>query len=184
MTPQLDGGPCLAQQPTPIGPDETTPELETRLSEIGAELVLRTVDALAADRAESLVQNQAQASKAPRLKKTDGKIDWSRSAIEIRNQIRAFQPWPGSYTHWLRPDGEPLRLIVDRATVVPLDANVSPAATIVPGTVIESTHNRLVVATGKDALALDRIQPSGKRALTPSEFLNGYPVKVGQQFGE
>ncbi len=183
MTPQLDGGPCLAQQATPIGPDETQAELEVRLSEIGAELVLQTIGALAENRAMSILQNQSLASKAPRLKKTDGQIDWSRSAIEIRNQIRAFQPWPASFTNWWRPEGDPVRLILDRATIVSRGTFETLALPVAPGTVLEASHGRLVVATGKDDLSLERIQPSGKRLLTAHEFLNGYPVKVQQVFG-
>ena len=176
MTPQLDGGPCLAQAKTSIGPDETTPELEVRLAETGAELVLNTIAAFATDTAAAIPQDQRQSSKAPRLKKTDGQVDWTRPAAAIRNQIRAFQPWPGSYTHWQRPDGEPLRLILDHATVVPL---ATPAS---PGIVVEVGHGLLVIAAGQDALLLDHVQPSGKRILSTAEFLNGYNVRAGERF--
>ena len=178
MTRQLDGGPCLAQVETAIHPDETMLELEARLAEVGAELVLKTIDALAEDRATSIPQDQSLASKAPRLKKGNGQIVWSRPAEAIRNQIRAFQPWPGSFANWLRPDGEPVRVILDRATVVSLDGAIRE-----PGTVLEASHGRLVIATGKDALSVERLQPSGKRTLAVHEFLNGYPIKVGQRLG-
>ena len=89
MTPGLDAGPCLAQQRTPIDPDEDAGELEARLAALGAELVLRVVDELAAGTAKPIAQDPGEASKAPRLKKEHGAIDWSRSAHEIKNQVRA-----------------------------------------------------------------------------------------------
>ena len=87
MTPKVDAGPCIAQAVTAIGPEETAVELETRLAESGGWLVRRTIDALAEGRLEALPQNSALASKAPRLKKTDGTIDWSRPARASRTRF-------------------------------------------------------------------------------------------------
>src|SRR3990172_7246622 len=89
MTPGLDAGPCLAQQRTPIDPDEDAAALESRLAMLGAGLVLRVVDQLAAGTARPIEQDPGQASKAPRLTKEHGAIDWSRSAAEIKNLVRA-----------------------------------------------------------------------------------------------
>ena len=94
MIPKVDAGPCIAQAETDIGPEETAVELEKRLSELGAWLVLRTIDALKAGNLEALAQDPALASKAPRLKKSDGLIDWSRPAAAIKNQIRAWSHGP------------------------------------------------------------------------------------------
>ena len=105
MTPRVDAGPCIAQARTPIDPDETAVALEARLCQIGSWLVRRTVDSLDAGRLEALPQDPALASKAPRLKKTDGRIDWNRPARAIKDQIRAMEPWPKTYTYWHRPDG-------------------------------------------------------------------------------
>ena len=101
MTPKLDGGPCLAKSETEILPTETTETIEPRLAQLGVAPVHEAISMLAAWDGVSEIgekQDRKLATKAPRLKKTDGQIDWSRSAIEITNQIRAFQPWPGSYT--------------------------------------------------------------------------------------
>ena len=97
--------------PLDIQPDETAGELESRLAVLGAGLVRRAIDGLEAGRLEALPQDPALASKAPRLKKTDGLIDWRRPAGAIKNHIRAMEPWPKTYTFWRRPDGPPLRLI-------------------------------------------------------------------------
>ena len=112
MTPQIDAGPCIAQARAAIDPDETAAELEARLAELGARLVCETIDLLEAGRAQPLPQDPALASKAPRLKKTDGLIDWTRPAAAIKNHVRAMEPWPKTYTFWHRPDGPPVRLIL------------------------------------------------------------------------
>jgi methionyl-tRNA formyltransferase len=195
MTPQVDAGPCIAQAATPIDPDEDAVQLEHRLSELGAWLVRRAVDNIEAGRLEALPQDQKLASKAPRLKKTDGLIAWSRSAREIKNHIRALEPWPKTYTFWHRENGPPLRLILgpvtvlgtsegdspifaDHASMVPEKSGQSP-----PGTVLEAQGDRLVIAAGSGAVLPQTVQPAGKRALSVAEFLRGYRVQVGDRFG-
>jgi methionyl-tRNA formyltransferase len=178
MTPGLDAGPCLGQERTPIDPDEDAGQLETRLAEMGADLVCRIVADLAAGTAKPVEQDRGQASKAPRLKKEDGVIDWSRSAQQIKNQVRALRPWPRAVTFWHRAEEEPIRLNVDR---VAISDSLSAAATP-PGSILES-GKQLVVATGDGALEILEVQPAGKRAMLASEFLRGYHVKVGDRFG-
>ena len=118
MTPRVDAGPCVAQAATPIGPDETAAELEARLAELGAWFVRRAIDGSERGTLEALPQDAALASKAPRLKKTDGLIDWSRPAAAIKNHVRAMEPWPKTYTFWHRPSGAPMRLILGPVSVV------------------------------------------------------------------
>jgi len=178
MTPRVDSGPALAQARTAIDPEENAVELETRLAALGAPLVCQTIDDLAAGRAQSLLQDPALASPARRLQKTDGAIDWSRSAREIKNQIRALEPWPKTYTFWRRPAGEPLRLILGRCEVRPLAGSASS-----PGTVIEAAGDQLLIAAGDGSLALGELQPAGKRLLSAEELLRGYPVRAGERFG-
>jgi methionyl-tRNA formyltransferase len=175
MTPGLDAGPALGVEQIAIGPDETAGELEARMAERGAALVLKVVDQLEAGTAQPLPQNKSLATKAPRLVKGNGFIDWTRSALEIKNQVRALQPWPRAFTHWQRGENEPLRLIVHR---VALDAE-TPAP---PGKIV-AADAKLQVATGKGSLRLEAIQPAGKRVLTAAEFLRGYPLRVGDRLG-
>jgi methionyl-tRNA formyltransferase len=177
MTPALDAGPCLVQSRTSIAPDETAAELEPRLAELGAPLVCQTIDALQAGQAQPIPQDPALVTKARRLRKTDGEIDWRRSAQQIKNQVRAMQPWPGCYTFWHRPDGPAVRLIVGRVAVCP------SLVAAEPGSVLEAAGDRLIVVTGHDAVNLETIQPSGKRPLATAEFLRGYRVEPGQRFG-
>lgn len=178
MTPRVDAGPTLAQARTEIDPDENAVELEARLAELGAPLLCRTIDDLAAGRVSFLPQDPALASPARRLRKTDGQIDWSRSAREIKNQVRALEPWPRTYTFWHRPGGAAVRLILGRC-----DARSQGAPSAAPGTVVEAAGGSLVVSTGDGALALLEVQPAGKRLLTSDEFLRGYPIQAGERLG-
>lgn len=177
MTPRVDAGPTLAQSRTPIGPDENAVELEQRLAELGAPLVCQAIDDLAADRIQPIVQDAALATPARRLRKTDGAIDWNRSAQAIKNQIRALEPWPKTYTFWHRRVGPPLRLILGRTSVRSGDA-ASP-----PGAVVHADGGELVIATGEGNLAIHELQPAGKRMLSTEEFLRGYPTKPGDRLG-
>jgi len=177
MTPRIDAGPAIAQARTPIGPHETAADLEPRLADLGAPLVVRSIADLAAGTAQPLEQDPALATRARRLRKSDGQIDWSRPAVALANQLRAFQPWPKSYTQWQRPGGEPLRLLIEQAQVEPYSGEASP------GTVLEASGPRLVIATGHDALAIQALQPAGKRVMATDELLRGYPVREGQHFG-
>ena len=178
MTPRLDAGPVIARQSTPIEPDETADRLEARLSRMGAPLVCRAIDLLEAGRAEALPQNAALASKAPRLKKSDGAIDWKRPAAAIKNHVRAMQPWPKAFTFWRRRGAAPLRLIVGPVAVAD-----PPQVATAPGTVLEAAGGRLLVAAGEDALLLSSLQPAGKRMLPVEQFLRGYRIEPGQKLG-
>lgn len=179
MTPGLDAGPAIAQLSTPIGPTETTAELEPRLAELGAPAVLEAIDQLAAGNAKPIEQNSAQVTRAPRLKKEHGAVDWSRSAEAIANQVRALKPWPGTFTFWHRESGEPLRLILDTVAALPAAASGSSA----PGTVTLAEQGHLHIATSAGQLNLLTLQPAGKRVLSAAEFLRGYGVQAGSRMG-
>jgi len=178
MTPKVDAGPCIAQASTPIDPNETAAELEKRLCQLGAPLIRKTLDLLDEGEVDALPQDLTHASRAPRLKKSDGLIDWTRPALAIKNHIRAMEPWPRTCTLWHRADGEPVRLILG-----PVDVVESPAERVAPGTVVEAEADRLVIATGQDAVAPRSLQPAGKRMLQVDEFLRGYHVRPGDRFG-
>ena len=178
MTPKVDAGPCIAQAETPIGPDETAVELEHRLAEMGAWLTRRAIDSVESGRLEALPQDPALASRAPRLRKTDGQIDWARSAAAIKNHVRAMEPWPKTYTFWHRPDGRPVRLILGPVSVMRLPDSQSP-----PGTVVEAEGGRLVVATGSGGVMPQSVQPAGRRMMEIEQFLRGYHLRPGDRLG-
>lgn len=175
MTPGLDAGPTVGVDRVAIEPDETAGELEARLAERGAKLVLRVVDELAAGTEKPVEQDKNQATEAPRLTKELGVIDWTRSALEIKNQVRALQPWPRAFTDWYGNSGEPLRLIVHRVAIT---GETYPDSE--PGRVVSSA-GELVVSSGDGFVRLLEIQPAGKRVMHAEEFLRGNPVQVGDQ---
>ncbi len=175
MTPRVDAGPVIAQASTPIGGDETAPEVEERLSTLGATLVPEALDAVERGDAVAMPQDPTLVSKAPRLKKSDGLLDWSRPAKALHDHVRAFAPWPGAFTFWLREGKEPLRLALG-----PIETADGSGA---PGTVLEAARERLVVAAGEGACRLTAVQPAGKRMMAAAEFLRGHAVGVSDRFG-
>jgi methionyl-tRNA formyltransferase len=179
MTPGLDAGPILAQQRTPIDPDEDAAQLEHRLAEKGAELVLEVIDSLEAGATKPIPQDATKASKAPRLKKEQGVIDWSRPAQDIKHQVRALRPWPRAYTYWHRPNAAPLRLNIDRVNIAPGEV---ASATAMPGTVLQS-DTRLFIATADHPLEVLELQPAGKRSMPAADFLRGHRLSPGERFG-
>lgn len=183
MTPQLDGGPCLLQRRTAIDPAEDALTLEQRLARLGVEALHEALAMIAAwDRKSPLgtVQDPARATRAPRLKKSDGEVNWTRSAEQIWYQVRALKPWPGTYTVWRNQQGGELRLILDQVSVPPL---ASRSALAQPGEVVSVDEQHLWIAAGAGVLALDRLQPAGKRLMGIDEFLRGHPVQVGDRLG-
>jgi len=178
MTPRIDAGAIIASATTKIGPDETAGELEKRLALLGASLVAHVVRALAAGPIALLPQDKTKVSRAPKLHKEDGLIDWSRPAQAIHDLVRAMQPWPAAHTTWQPGSpvpGDPVRIIVHRT---------QPAGGQgAPGEVLEAAGDRLVVAAGDRAVALLAIQLPGKKTLTAAEFLRGHRVQQGDRFG-
>jgi len=183
MTPKLDGGPILALARTPIGPDETSAELEPRLAQLGVQPVLDSIELLSHWNRASPIgtpQDPALASHARRLRKTDGNVCWKNSAARIHRQQRGLQPWPGLFTHYLKPGGQPLRLILEKVSVA---GDATPAG-LEPGQVAVVEPGRLLIQTGNGRLSLDRVQPAGKKVMDISEFLRGHKVQVGDRFGD
>ncbi|HEY8504796.1 MAG TPA: methionyl-tRNA formyltransferase, partial [Gemmataceae bacterium] len=127
-------------------------------------------------------QDPARVTRAPKLRKEHGLIDWTRPAEGVCRQIRAMQPWPTAYTFWHRSgsDSPPVRLQLYRAVPVAADG-----ALRMPGEVVDREDGtRLVVAAGANSrLEVLELQPAGKRRMTAAEFLRGHPVKPGDRFG-
>jgi methionyl-tRNA formyltransferase len=167
MTPKIDAGGMMAFARTPIDPAETSAELEERLAKIGAPLVAQAIDALVAGTAVILPQDRSRVTKAPKLRKEDGVIDWSKSNLEVHNLVRAMQPWPIASTTWQRPDG-PTRLIIHKTE--PVEGQGTP------GQVLEAFGDRLVVAAGQGAVRLLTVQLEGKKPCPAVEFLRGHQL--------
>lgn len=169
----VDTGPILLQREIEILPDENAEELEKRLSIIGGELLIETLDGLLSGAIKPMPQDHEHASYARFIKKEDGNIDWHMDAEAIHNRIRGLQPWPGAYTFI----GETM-LKIYASKVIDREGS-----SILPGTIIEAEGSGLKVATGKGIIAILEIQREGKRRLPISEFLKGFPIKTGTILG-
>ena len=157
----LDTGPVLLVRETPIGPRELGGELHDRLSRLGAEAIVAAIDEWRAGRIKPVTQPAEGATYAAKLSKAEARIDWAQPAVAIERQVRAFNPWPVAETTW---DGRQLR--VWQCEPEPLAVGAAP------GTVLESSGGRIVVATGEGALRLLQLQLAGRRAMSAAEFLN------------
>jgi methionyl-tRNA formyltransferase len=169
---RLDAGPVFLQEAVEIRPDETAEDLSERLALRGATLVVRTLDLLAEGTAETHPQDESRATKAPRLSKSDGVIDWTASATDVRNRIHGTWPWPGGQAALVRGDGESLRVTIARAAVAEGDAQGEPGQVDGDG----------CVATGAGRVRLLEIKPAGRRLMPWRDFVNGYRVGEGDRF--
>jgi methionyl-tRNA formyltransferase len=182
MSVSLDAGDMLVQEAIEIGPDETAGEVEARLAPLGARLALQMIEQIQSGAVEGRKQDPSQVTKAPKLKKEDGAIDWRRAADEVRNQIRAMQPWPTAYTFWHRPGQPPVRMLLLRAAGRPrteAERALESGQILVPG-----DPKRLSVAAGSTGMVeILELQPAGKRRMMAEEFLRGRKPQAGDRLG-
>jgi len=166
----LDTGDILLQQQVTIRPDDTAETLAPPLAAIGADLMVETLRGLQAGTIHPRPQDNSQSSLAPILKKEDGLIDFSRSAAEIFNRIRGFQPWPGAHTKFR---GKNLQIL--KATL---------SADPIPPAELRVTNGRLLVGCGhQSSLELQEIQMEGKKRTSAADFVIGYRPKPGEKLG-
>jgi methionyl-tRNA formyltransferase len=166
----LDTGDILLQKEIPVEAKDTAETLAPRMANIGAELVRETLPGLRAGTVHPTPQDNTKASLAPILKKEDGEIDFHRSAEEICNRLRGFQPWPGAYTNFRGKnlqvwDAKPLQRVLSEAEFA-----------------VEA--DRLIVGCGKGtALELLEVQPEGKKRMATRDFVHGYRPQSGEKVG-
>jgi methionyl-tRNA formyltransferase len=168
----LDAGPMLATVRRSIGPDETSEQLERDLAQIGADLLVRTLDELASGRAHEAAQDDSAATYAHRLTKQDGIVEWSATAVNIHNLIRGLYPWPHAYSFLAGR-----RYILLASSVVSAESHG-----LAPGSVVTAAGDQLTIATGGGTLAITDIQAEGRRPMRVREFLAGHPVHAGDRF--
>jgi len=193
----LDTGEIISQTRTPVLPEDNSQTLHDRLAQLGAELLVETIPDYIAGKIQPKPQPAEGVSYAAKIKKEDGKIDWSEPAEKILNRLRAFTPWPGVFT--ILPES------VGRATSRAETENSKTerlAGTLAPpkaqllkiwkaevsgnngqtGTVLSADKNGIVVACGKNALRILELQREGGRRLSAQEFLAGHPLNFGEKF--
>lgn len=170
MNEGLDTGDILLQEETLISDDDTTQSLSIKLSEIGASLLVKTLDGLR-DGTVSPAPQRGEPSFAPPLKKEDGRIDWSWPARRIFNLIRGTFPWPGA--HGLL-NGE--RIVILRASAL------FPEVRGDAGVISISGEGGLLVQTGAGLLSIHELKPEGRKAMLSSDFVNGRRLRAGMCF--
>lgn len=169
----LDTGDILLQEETNIAPDDTALTLAQRLSQSGAELVVKTLQDLSEGSVKRRKQDDGLASLAPVLKKKDGRIDFTRTATEICDRLRGFQPWPGAFTTFR---GKTLAIIEAKSA-----ANI---AHLSPSEVAVANELLLVGCGDNTLLEISGLQPEGKKRMNARDFANGYKPQSGERLGE
>ncbi|HSM85278.1 MAG TPA: methionyl-tRNA formyltransferase [Candidatus Limnocylindrales bacterium] len=168
----LDTGDILLKRETPILPADTAVTLAPRLAELGADLLVETLQDLQRGLVDPVPQDDSLATLAPILKKEDGMVDFQRSAADIVNRLRGFQPWPGAYTHFR---GKNLKIIA--AGAASGKTHLDPGALHVSG-------DQLFAGCGHNTwLELLQVQPEGKKAISAREFISGYRPAQGERLG-
>lgn len=165
----LDTGPMLRAESIEIAPDETGASLHDRVAELGARLLIPTLDDYLTGEIQPVPQPEDGVTVAPRIEKEQGRIDWSKSADEIDRQVRAFTPWPGTFTDW---NGRTLKIL----------SGSSVQGRAEPGQVVHN-NGRIAVGTSYGLYALSRVQIAGKPAVEIEAFVNGYPDVIGTKLG-
>ena len=161
---EMDAGPMLGMTRCKIRPDQTSNEVQITLAQLGAQLLLDTVNSLVGEGVKEIEQQHNEATFAPPLTREDGHIDWNSPATDIHNLIRGLHPWPHAAAMHLDT-----RYLLHRSMVV--QHHVDPNA---PGTILEARADQLIISTGsKTALALLEIQQEGRRPLETRAFLSG-----------
>ncbi|MFN4090367.1 MAG: methionyl-tRNA formyltransferase [Alphaproteobacteria bacterium] len=175
----LDTGPMLLADSVPIGPRTTAADLHDRLAALGARLIVDALDGLAAGRLTPRPQPTEGACYAPKLGRDEGRIDWSRPAAALDRQVRALNPWPGT---WFEHDGHQIKVLAAEPLAARTDA--------VPGTVLGSglgtghgpegsAEGGLAIACGEGTLRLLRVQRPGRAPMDAAAFLRGYALAPG-----
>ena len=168
----MDTGPVLAQKATRIGRDETAVALTSRLFDLGAELLVETLEVWIQGKIAPSVQDDEEATITRLLKREDGRLDWDESAEAIERRIRAFTPWPGTFSTW---GGKTLKVVSGRLA--------SGSVESTPGTVSAPAGDSIVVAAGSGALELLEIQLEGRARARAADFARGQRDFIGSVLG-
>lgn len=166
---KVDTGNILFRDKLKIGELEDFGSLHDRLAELGAELLLKTVRAVESGSHIEAVQDDSQATDAPKISRDDLRIDWNRSAVELHNQVRALSPYPGVTTNF---NGKVLKIF----KTVPVAKIIKDRG---PGQVIEVGKDSFSVSTGDGGLKVLEVQREGKKRMTSADFLRGTNISAG-----
>ena len=169
----LDTGPILSQRRTPILPTDNSQTLHDRLARIGAELLVETIPGYVSGEIQPQPQSEAESTYAAKIKKEDGKIDWHQTAPQIWNRLRAFTPWPGTFT-FLQAGAKTPLLKIWQAELAD--------QTGLPGKILAADPTGILVACGQGSLRILELQREGGKRMPAKQFLAGFPLKSGEHF--
>jgi methionyl-tRNA formyltransferase len=167
---KMDAGPIYLQEAIPVAPEETTLSLQTKLTPVGARLMLETIRGLKENSLQARIQDDTAATLAPLIKKADGLIDWRQPALDIERRVRGFTPWPSAYTYL---EGKLLK--IHRARAI---AGSDPRE---PGEVVRADGAGFWIATGDGSLSLEEVQLEGKRRVSAVDFIRGARITQGER---
>lgn len=162
----IDTGEVILQKKISIGSEETTPELYQRLSLLGADALMEVISTLENGKIDSIKQDNRLASKAPKLKKDEARIDWNLSNQQIFNKIRAFKPFPGTFVFF-----QEKRLGIQWAKKIDQDSDQKP------GTIVKIAQDFMDVQCGSGILRILKVKPEGRKEMEVRDFLSGTPVE-------
>ncbi len=169
----LDTGPMLSQRAIPIDPKDTGQTLHDKLATLGGPLLIETLPPYLRGEIVPRPQDESSQTYAPMLKKEDGVIDWTQPAEAIDRQVRAFDPWPGTYTHW---NGQPLKVL--SGSVAPNHSHDAQT-----GMVIQLPDGAIAVTTGSGLYCFDQVQLPGRPAMPIGALVNGHAAFVRSRLG-
>ncbi len=169
MTEEMDAGPIFLKEKVKIAKRETSTSLREKLGNLAGNLLLSNLEKIIAGKIEPISQNEKEATYTKFFKKEDGLIDWEEDAKLIERKIRAFTPWPGTFTFFETPK--------KKIRVKILYAEVEEGNALKPEE-IKIENKKLKIKTGKDYIVVKKLQPEGKREMIAEEFLHGYQIKL------
>lgn len=170
MVRAMDAGDLLLQQSITIGSDETVGELHDRLCHLGAEVLLKTLDAYCAETISPQPQDEAKVTYAPPITDADQRIQWQNSAQSIQNQIRGLNPWPVAYTYYQKQ----LWKIWKSSVVCFKNEKANP------GEVLAVNEDGIIIQCGEGSLLITVLQPAGKKSMHANAYLRGHSIQVGE----
>ena len=169
----LDDGDLLKSKELIIDQDETGGSLHDRLAALGPELLIESLDLLSIGQAPREEQDHDQATHVSKLSRSDGEIDWSKSAESIERKIRAFDPWPGTFTYF--PDGTLVKIFPPVSIEKNLDCQ--------PGVIISTHSDHVTVSCGLGTMSFSSIQPAGRKKMSLSSYMAGKNIESGAFLG-
>ena len=170
LRPELDSGPIFFQEQVPINEEDNFGTLYDRLAEVGANLLVKSLDSLRREEAIKLPQSQTEVTLAPPISRKMCRLHWELAASEVAGWIRALDPKPGAYTHWR---GRDLKIFGARL-------KKTGGSVAAPGTVLRLTPQGLEIACGQGSITVKEVQLAGHKRLLAAEFLRGQPL-IGQR---